>query len=53
MYNLMWQVRILEAFNFIQEFERKPVLAFGNGVLVVGMPEPLYWIANNDNKAKS
>lgn len=48
-----WRVRTLNAFKFVQEYEFMPVLAFGNSLLVVGMPQPKLWIAENDNKAKS
>lgn len=49
----MWRARTLNAFKFVQEFEFKPVLAFGNSLLVVGMPEPVHWIAHNDNEVKN
>lgn len=44
-----WAIRTLEAFKFVHEYETGNILAFGNGLLVVGMPEPLLWIAHNDN----
>ena len=47
-----WSIRTIRAFYFVQDYELKPVLAFGNSLLVVGMPEPKYWIADNDNKVK-
>lgn len=47
-----WSIRTLKAFKFVQEFEFRPVLAFKNNLLVVGIPEPVYWVANNDNVVK-
>ena len=49
----LWQIRTLSAFRFVQEFELTPVMAFGNKLIAVGLPAPEYYIANNDNKAKS
>lgn len=52
MWNHDWRSRTLWAFRFVQEYEFKPVLAFGNKVVVIGLPDPICWVANNDNKAK-
>jgi hypothetical protein len=49
----LWSIRTLSAFKFVQEFELEPVMAFGNKLIAVDLPEPVYWVANNDNKAKS
>ena len=49
----LWAIRTLDAFAFIQCYEFAPVLAFGNRLIVVGIPEPMMWIAQNDNEAKS
>lgn len=46
----LWAIRTLDAFDFIQEFELMPVVAFGNRLIVIGLPEPAYWIAQNDNE---
>lgn len=54
MLNLLpWAIRTLEAFDFVQKYELNPVMAFGNKIIVIGMPEPMLWAASNDNKAKS
>lgn len=53
MQNHDWRSETLWAFKFVQEYELKPVLAFRYDLLIVGMPKPAYWVANNDNEAKS
>lgn len=53
MWNLPpWAIRTLDAFDFVQNYEMASVMAFGNKLLVVGLPEPVMWIAQNDNEAK-
>ena len=47
-----WSIRTIDAFCFIQDYEFKPVMAFGNRLMVVGLPEPVYYIVQNDNEAK-
>lgn len=47
-----WSIRTLDAFAIIQNYEPKPVLAFGNKLLVIGLPKPVLWVAHNDNEAK-
>lgn len=49
---LRWHLRTLNIFKFVQEFEFKPVMAIRNKLLVVGLPEPIFWTADNDNEAK-
>ena len=44
-----WAIRTINAFCFIQDYEFKPVMAFGNKLVVVGLSEPIMWIAQNDN----
>lgn len=47
-----WAIRTLDAFDFVQDYEMASVMAFGNKIIVIGIPEPMLWVASNDNKAK-
>ena len=48
-----WAIRTIDTFYFIRDYGyQQPLLAFGNSILIVGIPEPILWRAENDNEAK-